>query len=104
MITMPEKEIIDTRDFQRLRRVRQLGAACVVYPTALHTRFDHSLGTLEMAWRMVQSITGNQHNDDSLGRITPRQKCLARISTGRDSHNAEVCLDRCFPPGRRTVR
>ena len=79
MITLPEMEIIDTRDFQRLRRVRQLGAACVVYPTALHTRFDHSLGTLEMVWKMIRSITGNQHNADRLGNITPRQKCLARF-------------------------
>lgn len=79
MITLPEMEIIDARDFQRLRRVRQLGAACVVYPTALHTRFDHSLGTLEMVWKMVRSITGNQHNTEKLGDITPRQKCLARL-------------------------
>lgn len=79
MVTLPEKEIIDTRDFQRLRRVRQLGAACVVYPTALHTRFDHSIGTMGMVWTMIQSITGNQHNTSDESQISPRQKCLTRV-------------------------
>jgi hypothetical protein len=55
-VTRLEREIIDTPDFQRLHGVRQLGTALHVYPTALHTRFDHSLGTLAMADRMVKAI------------------------------------------------
>ena len=61
LVTAPEVEIIDSPEFQRLRRVRQLGASCMVYPTALHTRFDHSLGTLQMVEDMMQRILRNEH-------------------------------------------
>ena len=38
-----ELKIINTSVFQRLRRIKQLAMAFLVYPTANHTRFDHSL-------------------------------------------------------------
>nr|WP_321353135.1 HD domain-containing protein [uncultured Methanoregula sp.] len=39
-----EKAIIDSKEMQKLRRIKQLGNAHLIYPTAIHTRFDHSLG------------------------------------------------------------
>jgi HD superfamily phosphohydrolase len=45
--------LMDTREFQRLRGVRQLGTASFVYPGAVHTRFDHSLGTCWTAARLL---------------------------------------------------
>ncbi|MGO8698298.1 MAG: HD domain-containing protein [Limisphaerales bacterium] len=69
LITEIERQIIDTHDFQRLRGIRQLGLAHLVYPTALHTRFDHSLGTLQMAASMIQGIHDNAHDraDQNIG-------------------------------------
>jgi HD superfamily phosphohydrolase len=51
-----EVELIDTAEFQRLRGIKQLGTASLVYPTATHTRFEHSLGTSWMAARMIESL------------------------------------------------
>ena len=79
LLTALEVELIDTPDFQRLRRVRQLGTASFVYPTALHTRFDHALGTLEMAARMLDSIRKNRHNTDDEKAITAKQEVLVRL-------------------------
>ncbi len=45
-------ELIDTPEFQRLRRIRQLGAAFLVFHGAEHSRFSHALGTAHMAKRV----------------------------------------------------
>jgi len=44
-----EKEVIDSPAFQRLRRIRQLAGAHLVYPSAQHSRFEHSLGAMHIA-------------------------------------------------------
>lgn len=52
-----EKDIVDHWVFQRLRRIRQLGFTDMVYPGAMHTRFEHSLGVMHIATRMFDEIT-----------------------------------------------
>ncbi|BAS29345.1 HD domain-containing protein [Limnochorda pilosa] len=55
-LTQELVELLDTPEVQRLRGVKQLGTASLVYPGTLHTRFDHSLGTLHMAGRILERL------------------------------------------------
>ena len=51
-----ELKIIDTPIFQRLRRIRQLSGAHLIYPGAQHTRFEHSLGVMHIASMAGQAL------------------------------------------------
>lgn len=51
-------DLISAKEFQRLRRVHQLGGVFQVYHNAEHTRFSHSLGVYEIVRRMVYEIEG----------------------------------------------
>jgi len=51
-----EIAILDSPLLQRLRDIRQTGLAYLVYPTAEHSRFDHTLGMVAVASRIVRSI------------------------------------------------
>ena len=51
-----ELAIIDNPIFQRLRRIRQLSGAHLTYPSAQHTRFEHSLGVLHIASQAGQAL------------------------------------------------
>ena len=49
-------KIIDTKYFQRLRKLHQLGTCHYVFPGAIHTRFEHSLGTYYLAGKLLNCI------------------------------------------------
>jgi putative nucleotidyltransferase with HDIG domain len=51
-----EEALLDTPQMQRLRGIRQLAMACLVYPGANHTRFEHSIGTLFLADRICREL------------------------------------------------
>ncbi|MHB1439222.1 MAG: HD domain-containing protein [Cuniculiplasma sp.] len=55
---IPEKflRVIDTQEFQRLHWIRQLGMCYLVYPGAVHTRFQHSLGTMVLAQQIGEKL------------------------------------------------
>lgn len=59
-LTHEELSVLDTPEVQRLRGVRQLGTAYLVYPGAQHTRFEHMIGTAWMASRMIEGIERNR--------------------------------------------
>ena len=52
--------IIDTSIFQRLRNIHQTGVLYLVFPTATHTRFEHSIGTYHLAKKLITNISNNQ--------------------------------------------
>jgi HD superfamily phosphohydrolase len=51
-----EKALIDSRPLQRLRSIRQLGFAHLVFPGAEHSRFGHVLGAMELAGRVYDAV------------------------------------------------
>lgn len=55
-----ERLVIDSRYFRRLRFIRQLGLTEYAYPGANHTRFEHSLGVMEMATAMFDSLASKR--------------------------------------------
>ncbi|GMT45089.1 MAG: phosphohydrolase [bacterium] len=54
-------DIIEHPVFQRLRRIKQLGLAHLVYPGALHTRFHHSLGAMHLMTRALAELRWKGH-------------------------------------------
>lgn len=62
----PEIDVIDTSVFQRLRRIRQLAGAHLVYPSAQHSRFEHSLGVMHIAGQAAEVLKdkGFLNSDD----------------------------------------
>ena len=58
-------ELICSPSFQRLRRIRQLGFAGLIYHGAEHSRFSHSLGVVHIARRMLESVVGKDVDDQT---------------------------------------
>src|SRR5439155_10505090 len=64
--------LINAAEFQRLRRIRQLGMASLAYPGADHSRYSHSLGVMETARKILDQL-GQSHYIAP----EPRTVCLA---------------------------
>jgi HD superfamily phosphohydrolase len=72
-ITKAEKDIIDSYPMQRLRRLRQLAGSEYVYPGANHTRFEHCVGVMYLAGKVVE-------NPNVSRVVTDEEIDLARIA------------------------
>lgn len=84
--------LIDTREFQRLRRIRQLGLAFFAYQGAEHSRFTHSLGALHLATRTLDRLrTKYEITDDD--HVAVRAAALLHdVGHGPFSHVIESIL------------
>jgi HD superfamily phosphohydrolase len=93
--------IIDAPEFQRLRHIRQLGLAYLVYPGATHTRFDHALGVYHLARRTLAALAerGELEQVDPVEcRLVPYAALLHDIGHYPFSHALEE-LDAERVPG-----
>jgi len=80
-----ERSIVDEPAFQRLRRIRQLGWTDYIYPGAVHTRFEHSLGVMHMATLLFDGIVERSRNilEDEMGyneEGLKRHRALLRLT------------------------
>lgn len=86
--------LIQTKEFQRLKRIHQLGGVYVVYHTAEHSRFSHSLGVYEVARRIIYEV------DDIRETLTKEERLVTQcaallhdIGHGPYSHAFEIVFD-----------
>ncbi len=89
-LTDEEARVIDTPVFQRLRGIKQLALANLVYPGALHTRFDHSIGVCHVAGMMAEAL----ELDDDDNRLVRLAALLHDLGHGPFSHVSEDALER----------
>jgi len=99
--------IVDTAAFQRLRYIRQLGFAHLVYPGATHTRFDHALGVYHLA---VTALRLLRERSDSVPRevfeeedLIPYAALLHDIGHYAFSHALEELEPDRFPGDHESV-
>lgn len=90
--TSLEETVIDTGIFQRLRSIKQLAMASLVYPGALHTRFEHSLGVMHLAGKLCQQLLTDQDGIEQT-RIVRLAALLHDIGHGPFSHVSESVLE-----------
>lgn len=84
--------LIDTPEFQRLRRIRQLGLAFFAYQSAEHSRFTHSLGAFHIATRLLDRL-GSKYQIEENDRIAVRIAALLHdVGHGPFSHVMESIL------------
>ena len=94
-----EQQLIDTQVFQRLRRIRQLAMVFLVYPSALHTRFDHSIGVMHIAGRIctsLQELSPDRISDEDVANVR-FAALLHDIGHGPFSHLSENLLEKFSP-------
>lgn len=87
-------QLIDTPEFQRLRRIKQLGVSEFVYPGATHTRFAHSIGVFHIARQLVHVVARElkeekKEPDDKRDEVAILAALLHDVGHGPFSHTFE---------------
>lgn len=92
--------ILDSAAFQRLRYIRQLGLAYLVYPGATHTRFEHAIGVYHLAKRALSVLDGEgalARVDEVDRRLVPLAGLLHDIGHYPYSHAIEELEETRIP-------
>jgi len=84
--------LIDAPEFQRLRRIKQLGLALYTYQGAEHSRFVHSLGVMHLMNRMLNRLSARHIIDDETKLVARCAALLHDIGHGPFSHVIETLL------------
>ena len=94
--------LIDAAEFQRLRRIKQLGLGLYTYQGAEHSRFTHSLGAFHLMTRVLDRLS-ERHAIDPRDRIAARAAALLHdVGHGSFSHVMEKLIG--FHHEQRTVQ
>lgn len=89
MITDIERKVIGHRLFQRLRTVKQNTFLYKVFPSAMHSRFEHSLGVMNVAYQMFDNMLINSYRYIDKYDDSNVFSCLDKI---KDTHVQELRL------------
>lgn len=83
-------DLVNTREFQRLRRIRQLGTTYLVFHGAEHSRFQHSLGVYEIVRRILDDgFSGREEWDEEQRLVALCAALLHDLGHGPFSHAFE---------------
>ena len=96
-------ELLDTREMQRLRSIKQLGFLHLVFPGATHTRFSHSVGVYAVARQLLDVIRrelGPGEFDDDRAGVVALAALLHDVGHGPLSHVFEKAERAVGRPGR----
>src|SRR6478672_4889709 len=96
VVESSELPVIDSRYFQRLRQIKQLGFAEQSYPSATHNRYSHSLGAMQTATRACETLfgTSSMHpsGKDRFRAVTRLAALLHDLGHGPLSHTTEFAM------------
>ncbi|MBO8156585.1 MAG: HD domain-containing protein [Bacillaceae bacterium] len=86
-------DLIGTPEFQRLRRIKQLGTSYLTFHGAEHSRFNHSLGVYEIVRRIIENFRHRPHWDEEERLLCLCAALLHDLGHGPFSHSFEKVFD-----------
>jgi hypothetical protein len=86
-------DLINSAEFQRLRRIKQLGLAMFTYQGAEHSRFTHSLGVMHLMTRALKLLGARHHVSDEAQVVGRAGALLHDLGHGPFSHVIEKVFD-----------